>query len=68
MHATRMYVTIFPSMKLDCYFNDKRDKVAFLVIDDADNSKRGRCVAHIHFFRYLSEYNKIHKSKKQSEK
>lgn len=32
--------TIFPSVKLDCYFNNKRDKAAFLVIDDADNFKR----------------------------
>jgi len=53
-YVTRMYIAIFLSVKLDCYFNNKRDKAAFLVIDDADNFKRDRCIL---LFWYFSEYD-----------
>lgn len=59
MHVTRMYIAIFPSVKLDCYFNNERDKAAFLVIDDADNFKRDSCVLPFGIF-----LNTIHKFKK----
>lgn len=46
---------IFPSVKLDYYFNNERDEVVFSDIDDTDNFKRDKCI--VLRFQYISEYD-----------